>query len=322
MQDIADETGYSLMTVSRVIRNHGSASAKARKAVEECAARMGYEYNPEVSRLMSLMRSGQRDQYHETLGILWFFDREKRRKNESITKLEQGILHRAEQLGYRLDPIQFSDYEEHPQRLFDVLDNRGVRGVILTPLVETGENVKEEFDFPWDDFAWVSFGNTHANREFHRVGHHHFFGMELALRHLTRDGVRRPAFYISEHLSDTVHHAYSGSFFAHHPLGSEKAIPLKLPADIDLGDIAGWCKQHNVDALISPHTETLTRLRDLPRLVSLHLKDGEGVCGVDQQNRILGTYAVDMLVAQLHRDEKGLPEEPKLMLNKGRWVGA
>jgi LacI family transcriptional regulator len=95
-----------------------------------------------------------------------------------------------------------------------------------------------------------------------------------------------------------------------------------IPSSIDLGEIAGWCRKQKVDALISPHTETLSRLRDLPRLVSLHLKEGEGISGIDQQNRILGTYAVDMLVAQLHRDEKGLPAEPKLMLNKGRWAGA
>lgn len=321
MQDIADETGYSLMTVSRVIRQSGSASAKAREAIESCAERLGYDHNPEVSRMMSLMRSGQRDQYHETLGLLWFLTPAKRKRNESLRQLEAGIQQRADQLGYRLDPLEFTEYVDHPGRLFDILSHRGIRGILLTPRIGAEEGVKDAYDFPWDDFAWVAFGNTHANQEFHRVGHHHFFGMELALHHLTRLALRRPALYISDQLSETVHHAYSGSFFANHPLGPAKAVKLKVPSDLDLGEMAGWCRRNKVDALLSPHIETLARLRELPQLVSLHLKGKDRIPGIDQQNRILGTYAIDMLVAQLHRNEQGLPAEPKLMMNKGTWKG-
>ncbi len=319
MQDIADATGYSLMTVSRVIRGTGSASANAREAIEASAEELGYQHNPEVTRLMSLMRSGKRDQYVETLGLVWFVSPQQRKQHELLVKLEQGMEARAEKLGFRLDPMEFRDYRKQPRRLFDVLYHRGVRGVILTPILGAGARALRDLDAPWDDFAWVAFGNTHDNQEFHRVGHHHFFGMELALQHLSRLGHTRPALYISDSLSYTVHHAYTGSFFANHPLGAEAAVDMKIPSGLDLGEMAGWCRRHQADVILSPHCEALSRLRGLPTLVSLHVKKEPRISGIDQQNHTLGTYAVDMLVAQLHRDERGLPAEPKLMMNKGSW---
>jgi hypothetical protein len=45
-----------------------------------------------------------------------------------------------------------------------------------------------------------------------------------------------------------------------------------------------------------------------------------GVSGIDQLFEIIGSSAVDALVAQIHRNEKGLPENPTIAMVEGRWV--
>jgi LacI family transcriptional regulator len=326
LQDIADATGYSIMTVSRAIRNVGVVSDKARAAILKEADRIGYTYNPEITRMMSLMRSGRRDTYHETVGLIWFTGKEKVRTNYTLRRLVDGIEWRGKELGYKVDSFFFDEYERKAERLCDVLAARGVRGAILGPITQNRGRILENLKMDWSRFAWVAFGNTHTNHEFNRVGHHHFFGVELILRKLERRGYKRPALLVSESLDSTVHHAYLGSFIANHPAGIRKASDLALVGGVDYSDLPGWLRKKRVDALITqPDGDFLEfleesgfRVGDDFGVATLN-QTGDEISGIDQKNEILGAYAVDMLVAQIQRGDVGLPEEPKLMLHKGVW---
>jgi hypothetical protein len=41
--------------------------------------------------------------------------------------------------------------------------------------------------------------------------------------------------------------------------------------------------------------------------------------GIDQQTDVLGAAAVDLLVEQLHHNERGPPEHPKMVMTEGLW---
>jgi len=43
--------------------------------------------------------------------------------------------------------------------------------------------------------------------------------------------------------------------------------------------------------------------------------------GIDQNPELIGSAAIDMVVAQIHRQEKGVPPHQKMMLIKGVWRG-
>jgi hypothetical protein len=47
--------------------------------------------------------------------------------------------------------------------------------------------------------------------------------------------------------------------------------------------------------------------------------DRPEVAGIDQQAEVLGAAAVDLLVAQEQRNERGLPEHPRMILTEGLW---
>lgn len=327
LQDIADATGYSLMTVSRAVRGVGAVSAKAHNKILAEAKKIGYRHNPQITRMMSMMRGGHRNQYQETLAMVWFCSPQMLQTHPSLSDIWAGARKRAEQLGYVLDPIYFSEYQKSPQRLCEVLKSRGIRGVILGPVLNKRRQDLLKMDFEWDAFSWVAFGNTQTNKEFNRVGHHHFFGMELLMQKLSEKGYQRPALWISRVLDNTAHQAFSGSFITHHPLPLREALPLLDLGRHKLQQVPSWLKKAKADCVITTSIDSLKKeLSKSPEakiknigVASLHLIGKETVSGIDQQTDVLGSYAVDMAIAQIHRGDFGLPDEPKLMLNKGRW---
>ncbi|MEX0326296.1 MAG: LacI family DNA-binding transcriptional regulator [Puniceicoccaceae bacterium] len=327
LQDIADATGYSLMTVSRAIRGTGKVKEATAKKIFAKADELGYSYNPEISRMMSLMRSGHRDRYHENIALLWFTDPTTIRKNPHLNRIYQGALERAVKLGYKVESFHFDAYELKARRVSEAIASRGIRGVILFPLLQRKELVLSKLNMDWDQFTWVAFGNTHTNHEFHRVGHHHLFGMELAMQTLKKRGYKRPFLLISEGLDTTVHHAYGAGFLANHPLGLREALDYLYVGHMGWDELKATLIQRRVDSLImsqDPHLVRYLRKGGLLipgdlAILSLHCLPSQEVSGIDQCNDILGQYAVDMIVAQLHRQESGLPDNPKLMLHKGAW---
>jgi hypothetical protein len=44
------------------------------------------------------------------------------------------------------------------------------------------------------------------------------------------------------------------------------------------------------------------------------------VPGIDQLFEIIGSHSVDALVAQIHRNEHGIPENPTISMVEGHWT--
>lgn len=327
LQDIADATGFSLMTVSRAIRGTGLVKAATAERIYAEADRIGYKYNPEISRMMSLMRSGHRDRYHENIALLWFSSPDNVARNPFLKRIHEGAAARAAQLGYKLESFNFAEYELKARRVAQAVESRGIRGIILLPLLEKKELVLAKLKMDWERFAWTAFGNTHTNEEFHRVGHHHFFGIEHAMKRLKQQGYRRPFLAVSAQLDATVHHAYSAGFLMNHPLGPQEAhrfIGQNGQTNEALVQAIDACGAdavitHNAAHLISVLSKAGRSVPGDIGCLCLHCKPDDSAAGIDQRNDILGQYAVDMIVAQLHRKEAGLPDNPKLMLHKGSW---
>jgi len=55
-------------------------------------------------------------------------------------------------------------------------------------------------------------------------------------------------------------------------------------------------------------------------VVSLDRRGRTLLAGVDQGYEVIAGHAVDLVVAQLQRNERGLPEAPRAVLFPGRWV--
>jgi DNA-binding LacI/PurR family transcriptional regulator len=89
-----------------------------------------------------------------------------------------------------------------------------------------------------------------------------------------------------------------------------------------------WVKQARPDAIIATYNEVGRWLQELGLEVPHDLglvhpglaDDVAGWSGVDPDHHAQGAQAVDLLTAQVFRNERGLPLQPKRTTIKGRWV--
>ncbi|MBM3851821.1 MAG: LacI family DNA-binding transcriptional regulator, partial [Verrucomicrobia bacterium] len=67
---VAIAAGVSAMTVSRVLRNSPYVSTETRQRVLRAAQKIGYRPNPEVARLMSIVRGAKGRRAHAVIGVI------------------------------------------------------------------------------------------------------------------------------------------------------------------------------------------------------------------------------------------------------------
>ena len=98
---------------------------------------------------------------------------------------------------------------------------------------------------------------------------------------------------------------------------------------IEPSALGAWMRAERPDAVISPRNNVHDMLVQLgyriPRDVgfaSLAASAGgvPDLTGVDERPEMVGTAAVDFLIAQLHRGELGLPANRQLVLVEGGWI--
>lgn len=75
---------------------------------------------------------------------------------------------------------------------------------------------------------------------------------------------------------------------------------------------------HHARDFVWPAVGT-TRARFTP-IVTLDYEKGLKVPGIDQMFELVGGRAVESLVAQIHRNERGIPENPTITMVAGTWT--
>ena len=107
-----------------------------------------------------------------------------------------------------------------------------------------------------------------------------------------------------------------------------KHLPPFVSADWSERTFNRWFKRHRPDAVVSSTTEPLQWLRAAGLRVpgdvgfaSLFLAHAaRGCSGFDQNFEQIAAAAVDAVIAQLHRNERGVPKSPQVVLVEGDWV--
>ena len=108
---------------------------------------------------------------------------------------------------------------------------------------------------------------------------------------------------------------------------------VPLTAKIGTGEVRGrfreWYQRHRPDLILCIHPEVREWIESLGARAArevgvIHLdwtEDLKGWAGMNQNSHLIGAAAVDMLVANLHRNELGVPSFPKSTMIDSTWVG-
>ncbi len=329
MMDVAAQAGVGKSTVSLALRDDPRLRPETRLHIQKIAQEMGYTPNATVANLMAQLRASRTPSYQATLGLLNFsHHRDYLHSVPTFREWLAGCHERAAQLGYRIDEFWVQDKDVSAHRLVKVLSSRGIRGLLFTAIDQVGD-LGQELAELWESFASVILGIRTHQPALHFCCNDHYSTSMLAANEVIARGYRRPALVIDHAVDRLVEHRFSAGFLiGQSSLPVKNRIPVLYLKDREPHDFNKWMSHHTPDVILTLHDEVLEWMEAVgyrvPDDVALAHLDWyppmKRWAGMDQSNRAVGSAALDMVVAQLHRGETGIPPMAKCLQIESRWV--
>jgi DNA-binding LacI/PurR family transcriptional regulator len=263
-----------------------------------------------------------------------------------------GAMRRTKELGLRLERFQTQRINTSPESLRANINVRGIDGVVLLP---RPLHLRPVDPLDLSGFACVSLGRAFDSGRMHTVVADVAGVMRGACRGLHALGYRRVGCMLPHFVERLVEYGFSAGYFG--TMGAELrsevlpilygygddepfptwsvrrgGAPAPLARDsLRRDDLAKWLKETRPDAVISTHREAINALQG----AGLRVPDDLGfadlsadgaepadtrLAGVDQKFEELAATAIDVLVVQLERGERGLPKSPRTTTLPSEWV--
>jgi DNA-binding LacI/PurR family transcriptional regulator len=324
---VAEEAGISLAATSMALRNHPRISEQTRQKVQEIAQRLGYRPDPQLATLMQHLRSQKAVDYRETLGFINNYRAENDWKWLPQYDLYYlGAAERALNLGYRLDVFHAATPGMTPRRLSQQLSSRGIRGLLIGGFKEPNASLA----LKWDQFASLTFDFSLVEPGLHRVTANFHLNMQVVLHELERVGCKRIGLVAKSDDDAKVLGLWHSAYLLYQERQPRsRQIPINTVTERKM-EFESWLKRHRPDAIVSAGVcdfpQDYERVHHQPaptdiRYANLNIAYTDGrSCGIDKHGAQLGRLACEQLIAQLQRNETGLPEHPQLLSLDGQWV--
>jgi LacI family transcriptional regulator len=327
LRDIAARTGVTTMSVSRALRGSPQISEAKRSEILRVADELGYRPDPQVSKLMSLLRTSKARRVESVIGLINTRpERGFHLREPHLRRLHDGIAARAEALGYKLEEYWLADPDIPPRRQQAILRARGIEGLILLPVDPKLDRI--ELDLA--DFAIAAVGRSHRSVPCDRATPNHFNAVRIAISNLTRLGFKRLGLTLFDGINDRTDRRYSSAWLDHQSeIPASQRIPLHISTTWNPSAFRKWFERHRPSVILTQGEHIRGFLqRDLglhvPRdlgYVNLNLLPGiDRSAGIDQNYPAVGAAAVDILAGLLNRGEHGLPATPRTVTIDGSWT--
>lgn len=329
LKTLARATRLSGAAVSLALRNHPSIPARTCQRVQRAAARLGYKRDPEVAKLMAYLRQARHKRKQGALGLLTLFPEVSPwRNNRHLELLYEAACARADQFGYQLEEYWLAEPGMTTPRMKEVLLARGIEGLVLFG----APRWLEHLDFDFSPFACAATGYSIRN-QLHRACQHQYQEMFIALGQLRAKGYRRPGLVLSRDSDErTMHHWSSALLSFQQTLPSRDRVPLLLAPELTASLVATWLDEQRPDVVLS-HAPSAPVMVDWIQQTGRRVPADCGFADLDINERVDGdcsgirqnypqvaAAAVDLVVGQIHRNERGLPAFPKIVLVTGEWL--
>lgn len=329
LQHIADAAGVGKSTVSLALRNDPRLLEETRQKIQAIAEKLGYRANPTVAALMAQLRASRTQKFQATLGLInASSERDKLSEFQTFRDWVSGCNRRGSQLGYSLDEFWLWEPGIDAKRLAIILNSRGIRGLIVTGVLDDGL-LPAEFSPIWTQFACVVVGVRTTRPKLHCASNDQYATSLDSFQEAISLGYRRPGLVIERKVDENLNGRFSAGF-----LMGQLQLPVAAripPCDFNREDpksFGQWFRKQRPDVIITLHAELKTWLPEMgfevPGNVGLiHLDrtvDMTDWAGMNQNNDHVGVAALDMLVGALHRAELGIPTFAKSMMIESDWV--
>ena len=325
MQDIANATDVSRTTVSLALRDDPRLREATRHRIQKAALEMGYRLNPVVAQWLTQSRNRNASGFQTSFALVNASGK-KEMLNGLFTFHEwvKGCKHRAEQIGYGFEEYLLNDVPRLPK----LLESKKIRGLIVASVLENGV-LPMEFSELWKRFACVVVGIPTTLPRLHVVRNDQYFTAYKSVRAVLARGYSRPALVLNSKSDAIIDYRYSAGFRAGlHDFPQDQIIPTFEFENRAAKSFEVWFKKHRPDAIITLHGV----IREWLLAMNLHIPAEVGLVhldltpnlggwtGMKQNNDRVGASAVDMLVAQMNRNEFSPPSFTKCVLIESTWV--
>jgi LacI family transcriptional regulator len=327
LRDIAKNADVSVMAVSLALRDAGRLKPKTRERIKSMAKAMGYVPDPALSALVYHRNEKQTVSDFSTLAFLTnFLSRDSWNDEVYINAYFNGATHRAAKIGYVVEPIWMREPGMTPSRMGQILETRGIKGILVAPVQEKTGRV----DLDWDRFCAVSLCRNLVQPKINVVDHNHHLSMHTAWQELMSRGYRKVGYAIKGYSEAMTGNAWWAQLLMEQTLRAEagaEAIPPLVSESWNKEAFEKWFRIHRPDVVISPDILAFSWLKQLVNHVPgdvgfLHLEaEPNGQCsGVCQDFSNIGATAVDLLHLEIMRAERGIPSVRQSIGIDGYWV--
>lgn len=325
LRTLALTCGVSTSTVSRALSGHPNVRPDVRAQVVAAAQRLGYARNHLVGALMSHVRASHTQRFIGTLALVHVPSPEQPAPRPMQQVMIDAARNRALALGFKLDVFSLDQARHRPEALGRMLHARGVQGVIMlySTLTTSDEG------FPWEHFALAEVDYGSAALQKHTVQVDHHVTLTSALFRLRELGYARIGMFIERYKDERILHKWTAAFRSFQEIqGGIGTAPLLMTTKMTSADFLAWQGEHSLDLVIGHVDAAVGWMRSagirVPQdtgFFNLNWNERSRPCaGLDLRPELQGMKAVDSVVAQIHRNERGLPSDPHTVMVSGRWV--
>lgn len=327
LADIAKEAGVSKMTVSNALRNTGRVSPGMRKKVRSIADRLGYVPDPALSALNVYRRGREGGRRRFNLAyVTGFATRSGWRQLLYYEDYFRGAVERADELGYRLREYWLGEGGFSARRNGDILESRGVLGVILSPY----QFPQDHPDLDLSRFAAVALGRSLLQPHVHRASNDQFLSMIMLLDRLRERGYRRIGLYLHRTAHEKTQFRWSAAYreWCGNARDGVVSLPPLLRNRQPVKALTSWVREHRPDIVISSNDVAIRQLRKAGWRVPKDIayadlavrRPDSATSGIYQRPVATGKAAMDLLHLLLQRNDRGPPAVPETISLEGQWI--
>jgi len=327
LRSIARDLGLSRTTVSDALRGVGRVDTATASRVRRHAQKVGYRPNPLTGSVMASIRQGRARTFRGSLAVVDIAEPGRMPHGPFHAEIVAGIRTRSADLGFSVEEFVAGPTALPLHRLDRILQSRDIHGVVVLP----SWYAPDLTGLDWRNYAGIYTDYVIERPSLHSVCADHYHLIVTALEQVRARGYRRPGMIMQVRRDERIELRQTAAFRAMQATQfPENPVPLLIRAEESAleAEFPTWFRHYKPDVVISHFESTLdwmaacgARVPETHGLVAPNvIAFSRPVAGLDMQGRMIGSRATDMIVGQILRNERGLPEWPSRTVLAARWV--
>jgi LacI family transcriptional regulator len=331
LRQLARHARLSPSAVSLALRGSPKVAEATRARVRELALLHNYHPDARIVEMMTHLRKPPATRQQACFAVISFYETPHPwEASRHLSLVYAGMTARAAELGYRLEPLWLRAPGMTYPRFLSVLDARGIQGLISFG----SPDIEQDFPASLDHYAVVTLGLS-IRTPLHRVTSHAYNDTVGALNEVHSRGYRRVGLVLGRYEDERGAHAHVSAYlgWCEHVLGAGHALPVLRMDGVEERPLMDWLARQRPDVIVFVHRydqlpafQSLLRRqgvhapRDVGVAVLSHIVEDTEFSGMQQNQRLMGGWVVELLAARIVNRDFGIPAHPRTEMVEGHWI--